>query len=61
MKITITTWYEIETADGELRTLKAQTDGVTLPSQVLQLLPVFDIHTEKVGAIERKLLKSHEE
>lgn len=56
MNITITSWFEIEVADGDQRKLKVDTTGNL---KICPLKTVLDIHNEKVGAIERKLLKDY--
>lgn len=54
-KITITTWYEIEDGKKEIRTLKASTEVNYDPNIPSALNPIFDLHTEKCGSIERKI------
>lgn len=54
MNITITTSYEIENGDGDIRTIKAEVGPITITSSE-GLKTAFDMHTEKLGAVERKL------
>lgn len=52
----ITTIYKFIEPDGEERILRAESN-VMLDYFDSEMKDVFDRHSEKVGAIERKLLK----
>ncbi len=58
-KITIYTTYRIEHTDGSYTTYNADTNSKAY-KDTEELKSILDLQTEKVGAIERKLLKSHE-
>ncbi len=53
-KITITTWYEIETGN-EIRSFREKTDS-TKESGDKTLKDIFGVHQEKLAKIESKLL-----
>lgn len=57
-KITIATYFEIEESDSESNSLKARTTVAF--DNISELKSVLEIHEEKVGAIERKILKEYE-
>lgn len=58
-KIYIVTFYEVQNEDGsETKSLKARTEGNVSESS---LNSIFEIHAEKVGSLERKLLKDQAE
>ena len=55
MKLTINTWYTFENETEISYEHKARTSVEISEKNTIK--SVIDIHTEKVGAIERKILK----